>query len=70
MKVRHEIARQSLKIRHVDAQPPGVDRDTLTREGGQTKVPCLKITDASGNSQWLYDSEKIIGYLQGRFATV
>ncbi len=70
MKVRHEIARQSLKIRHVDAQPPGIDRDTLTREGGQTKVPCLKITDASGDSQWLYDSEKIIGYLQGRFAAV
>ena len=67
MKVRQEMTRLSLNIQRVDAQPPGVDRDTLTREGGQTKVPCLKITDASGKSQWLYDSEKIIGYLRGRF---
>jgi len=31
-------------------------------------VPCLKITDDSGNDQWLYDSEKIAAYLRGRFA--
>ena len=51
-----------------DAQPAGTNRDELTREGGQTKVPCLKITDAAGKSQWLYDSTVIIGYLRGRFA--
>ena len=68
MKVRHEMARLSLNIQRVDAQPPGADRDTLTREGGQTKVPCLKITDTAGKNQWLYDSNKIIGYLQGQFA--
>ena len=69
-KVRHEMARLSLNIQRIDAQKPGVDRDTLTHEGGQTKVPCLKITDTAGKSQWLYDSNKIIGYLQGRFAKV
>ena len=69
MKVRHEVARLSLHIQRVDAQPPGADRDTLTREGGLTKVPCLRITDTAGSSQWLYDSDKIIGYLQGRFAS-
>ena len=69
MKVRQEMARLSLNIQRIDAQPPGASRDELTREGGQTKVPCLKITDAAGKSQWLYDSEKIIGYLRGRFAT-
>ncbi len=68
MKVRKEMARLSLNIQKIDAQPPGSDRDMLTREGGQTKVPCLKITDAAGKSQWLYDSEKIVGYLRGRFA--
>jgi glutaredoxin len=67
MKVRQEMARLSLPIQRIDAQPLGADRDTLTREGGQTKVPCLKITDAAGKSQWLYDSDKIIGYLQGQF---
>ena len=70
MKVRHEMTRLSLNIQRIDAQPTGVNRDTLTREGGQTKVPCLKITDTAGKSQWLYDSDKIIGYLQGRFAKV
>jgi glutaredoxin len=68
MKVRQEISRLSLNIKRIDAQPLGVDREALTREGGLTKVPCLKITDAAGNSQWLYDSEKIVGYLRGRFA--
>ena len=70
MKVRHEMARLSLDIKRIDAQPPGVNRDTLTREGGLTKVPCLRITDAAGKNQWMYDSNKIIGYLQGRFAKV
>lgn len=70
MKVRQEMARLSLNIQRVDAQPPGTHREELTREGGQTKVPCLKITDAAGKSQWLYDSEKIVGYLRGRFAAV
>lgn len=68
IKVRHEVARLSLDIQRIDAQPPGSHRDELTREGGQTKVPCLKITDAAGKSQWLYDSTVIIGYLRGRFA--
>jgi glutaredoxin len=68
MKVRKEMASLSLNIQKIDAQPPGTDRDTLTREGGQTKVPCLKITDAAGKSQWMYDSDKIVGYLRGRFA--
>ena len=68
MKVRQEIGRLSLNIQRVDAQSQGADRDALTRAGGQTKVPCLKITDAAGNSRWMYDSEKIIGYLRGRFA--
>ena len=70
MKVRHEMVRLSLNIQHIDAQPPGADRDTLSREGGLTKVPCLRITDTAGKSQWLYDSDKIVGYLQGRFAKI
>ena len=69
MKVRQEIGRLSLDIQRVDAQLPGANREALAREGGQTKVPCLKITDPAGNSRWLYDSEEIVGYLRGRFAT-
>ena len=70
MKVRKEMARLSLNVTRVDAQGPGAARDELTSKGGMTKVPCLKITDAAGKSQWLYDSEAIVAYLRGRFAGV
>ncbi len=68
IKVRQEMRRLSLDIAKVDAQHPGPARTELGQSGGQTKVPCLKITDASGASRWLYDSEKIIAYLRSRFA--
>ena len=68
MKVRREMAALSLPIQRIDAQHPGPDRTALQIEGGQAKVPCLKITDTSGQSLWMYESDKIIGYLRGRFA--
>ena len=67
IKVRQEISRLSLKIHRIDAQHEGRGRQELLQRGGQARVPCLKITDPAGNSQWLYDSEKIRAYLQGRF---
>lgn len=69
IKVRQETRRLSLNIQRIDAQPEGPNRQALLQGGGQAKVPCLKITDTAGNSQWLYDSEKIVAYLQGRFAS-
>jgi glutaredoxin len=68
MKVRHEMHRLSLPIQRIDAQPDGREREALKQGGGLTKVPCLKITDAAGSTQWLYDSDKITTYLRGRFA--
>ena len=68
IKTRQEIASLSLNIQRIDAQHEGADRQALLAGGGQTKVPCLRITDGAGASQWMYDSEKIIAYLRGRFA--
>ena len=68
IKTRQEIRRLSLNIQHIDAQHEGAGRHALLAGGGQTKVPCLRITDDVGTHQWLYDSEKIIVYLRGRFA--
>jgi glutathione S-transferase len=68
MKVRREMRRLSLNIATLDAQQEGKNRGDLVRGGGQAKVPCLKITDQAGNSQWLYESGAIIEYLRGRFA--
>jgi len=68
MKVRREIHRLSLTIASLDAQQAGTNRDELVRNGGQAKVPCLKITDQAGESEWMYESDRIIAYLNGRFA--
>jgi glutaredoxin len=71
IKTRQEIARMSLDIQRVDAQHEGLDRQALLVGGGYAKVPCLRITDGVGSAQttqWLYESDKIIAYLRGRFA--
>ena len=70
IKVRQEIRRLSLNIEHRDAQHDVANREALLRQGGQSKVPCLKITDPQGGSQWLYESGDIITYLRGCFAAV
>jgi len=69
IKVRQEIRRLSLKIECLDAQKDGRNREALVRGGGQAKVPCLKITDQAGDSQWMFDSGEIAAYLRGRFAS-
>ena len=69
IKVRQEMSRLSLRIERLDAQPEGKNREDLVSGSGMAKVPCLKITDQAGNSQWMTDSSKIIAYLQGRFAS-
>lgn len=68
MKVRQEMRRLSLPIQRLDAQKDAKNRAELLAESGKTKVPCLKITDQAGNSQWMTDSGAIISYLRGRFA--
>jgi glutaredoxin len=67
VKVRREMRRLSLNIALLDAQGDGPIRGDLIRGGGKAMVPCLRITDAQGNSQWLYESASIIDYLRSRF---
>jgi glutathione S-transferase len=69
IKVRQEMRRLSLPIERRDAQKDDTHRNALLQGGGAAKVPCLKITDAGGQSQWLYDSTAIIAYLRARFAS-
>ena len=70
IKVRQEMRRLSLPIERRDAQHDVQNREDLLQGAGTVKVPCLKITDANGQSQWLFESGAIIRYLQGRFAVV
>ena len=67
IKTRQEMRRLSLPIEKRDAQHNAANRDELQQGTGATKVPCLKITDANGNTQWLQDSTAIVAYLRARF---
>lgn len=67
IKVRQEMRRLSLPIQLRDAQHEGGHRDDLLRGGGEIKVPCLRIQEAGGTEQWLYESGKIIEYLRNRY---
>lgn len=68
IKVRKEIKRHSLNIELRDAQHDATHRSDLEREGGKAQVPCLRIVDADGKVQWLYESDAINAWLQQRFA--
>ncbi|MCV2370121.1 glutathione S-transferase N-terminal domain-containing protein [Roseateles oligotrophus] len=68
IKVRQEIHALALPITLQDAQGDGQNRNALLQGSGATKVPCLRITDANGQVQWLSESGAIIGYLRARFA--
>jgi glutaredoxin len=68
IKVRQEMRRLSLPIERRDAQHDTAHRTALLHGGGAIKAPCLKIIDAAGKSQWLYESAAIIAYLRARFA--
>ncbi|RBP53144.1 glutaredoxin family protein [Arenicella xantha] len=35
----------------------------LMAGGGKTQVPCLRIEQANGDVQWMYESDDIIRYL-------
>jgi glutaredoxin len=68
IKVRHEMAHLSLPIALLDAQHDTTHRDALLQGGGKVQTPCLRITDAQGGVQWMYESNDIIQYLQQRFS--
>lgn len=68
IKVRQEMRRLSLPIEKRDAQHNKANREALIEGSGATKVPCLKITEANGQTRWLQDSGAIVAYLRERFA--
>ncbi|MFV1972834.1 MAG: glutaredoxin family protein [Thiohalobacterales bacterium] len=68
IKTRRAIQRLSLNIETRDALHHATSRQQLLEQGGQIKVPCLRITNADGNVEWLYESNDIIQYLQKSFA--
>lgn len=35
----------------------------LVEQGGKRTVPCLRIDNNDGSSQWMYESKDIVAYL-------
>ncbi len=68
IKVKRNNKRLSLNIETRDAQHNPSHRQELLQGGGQIKVPCLKIINDNGKDSWMYESNDILQYLQGRFA--
>ena len=68
VKVRRAMKRQTLSIKTLDAKRCPNARQELLENGGKVKVPCLKIEDDQGKTEWLYESSAIISYLNQRFS--
>lgn len=67
VKVRRAMKRNSLNIQIRNAKLNEIGKE-LTQHGGKLKVPCLKITNANGNSRWMYESSDIVKYLETEIA--
>jgi len=66
IKTRRAVHKLNLPIVYRNAQV-GEYREQLAQEGGQIKVPCLRI-EQDGAVEWMYESQDIIHYLNQRFA--
>ncbi len=67
IKTRQALRRLSLHIELRDAQNDPQHRQALLEGGGEIKVPCLRITGDDGQVTWMYESERIIEWLNARF---
>jgi glutaredoxin len=67
VKVRRAIKRKALNIDTSDVKRSADAREELMAGGGSLKVPCLRIEDGKGQTQWMYESNDIIHYLSERF---
>lgn len=50
-----------VELKNIQLDPQ--NRADLVQGGGKKQVPCLRIEQAKGNVQWLYESSDIIKYL-------
>ncbi|ARS51814.1 glutathione S-transferase N-terminal domain-containing protein [Kushneria konosiri] len=67
-RVLHEIERLSLNIELRNTREDSSARDELLEGGGRTMVPCLRITQETGATHWMYESADIVAWLRQQFA--
>lgn len=64
VKVRRAMKREGLTIELRNINQKNDYREELIREGGKPTVPCLRIEQADGQVQWLYESKDVVSHLQ------
>jgi glutathione S-transferase len=62
-KTRQAIKKLGLNIELRNIQTSSQHRNDLQRGGHKTQVPCLRLEQANGADQWLYESDDIINFL-------
>ncbi len=67
IKVKRHLRRLNLNMELHDAKNDHQHKETLLSGGGKLMVPCLKISDAQGKTQWMYESSDIINHLNNEF---
>lgn len=67
VKTRRAVHALNIDIEYRDATNNKLHRSELLEQGGEIKVPCLRIEEA-GASRWLYESSDIINYLNKQFS--
>ncbi len=67
VKVRREAKRLGLNITTLNVKSDVVAKQELESEAGKYQVPCLRINNDKGQSQWIYESDNIITLLRQEF---
>lgn len=62
-KTRRSIDELNVDVELRNIQLNHQHRIDLQQGGHKTQVPCLRINDSQGKTQWLYESDDIIHYL-------
>lgn len=68
VKVRRAMQRLNLPIELRDAKGDEKSRLELQMQGGEVKVPCMRIEHKDGRVEWMYESSDIICYLEQKFS--
>lgn len=67
VKTRRAMYKLNLPIGKKSAANGSEYRQELAQGGGRIQVPCLRVSHADGEDQWIYDSKAIISFLQEKF---
>jgi glutathione S-transferase len=64
--VRRSAHKLNLPLEYRDVRENDRYRKELEEGGGKVQVPCLRI-DREDNTEWMYESDDIIDYLEDKF---